>query len=95
MNGAGGQLWRIQTPDGTLLTLSSSMPNMVPPGYEFVSPFIHVFTGLRVLNTNSTWNATTLQCIAFTPADVRERNVSAAAVTMEVGSECRICFKTL
>ena len=87
MNGAGGQLWRIQNPDGTVTSLSSSMPSMVPAGYEFIA---NQYTGLRLLDTNSTWNGTTFQCIAFNPTDAREQNNSAAAVTLEVGSECRM-----
>ena len=88
--GAGGQLWRIQNPDGTVTSLSSSMPSMVPAGYEFISSFQHQYTGLWLLDTNSTWNGTTFQCIAFNPTDTREQNNSAAAVTLEVGSECRM-----
>ena len=95
MNGAGGQMWRIQIPDGTVISLSSSMPSMVPAGYELISSFLNQYTGLRLLDTNSTWNGTTFQCIAFTPADTREQNDSAAAVTLEVGSEYRIFFKIL
>ena len=88
MNGAGGQLWRNQNPDGTVTSLSSSMPSMVPAGYQFISSFVNQYTGLRLPNTNSTWNGTTFQCIAFNPTDAREQNDSAAAVTLEVGSEC-------
>ena len=85
VNGAGGQLWRIQYPDGTVISLSSSMPSMVPAGYKLISSFVNRYTGLRVLDTNSTWNGTTFQCIAFTPLDTREQNDSSAAVTLEVG----------
>ena len=95
VNGAGGQMWRIQTPDGTMISLSSSMPSMVPAGYELISSFFNQYTGLRLLDTNSNWNGTTFQCIAFTPADVREQNHSATAVTLEVGGECRICLNTI
>ena len=86
--GAGGQLWRIQNPDGTVTSLSSSMPSMVPAGYEFITSLVNQYTGLRLLDTNSNWNGTTFQCIAFNPTDAREQNDSAAAVTLEVGSEC-------
>ena len=89
MVGVGGQLWRIQSPNGAVTTLSSSMPDSLPPGYELISPHTDEYTGLRVLDTNSTWNGTTFQCIAFTPLDTREQNDSAAAVTLEVGGECR------
>ena len=89
VEGAGSQLWRIQTPDGTITNLSSNIPDMVPADYEFISPFQNVYTGLRVLNTNSTWNGTTFQCIAFDPSNVTRQNDSAAAVTLEVGGECK------
>ena len=85
--GPGGQMWRIQTPDGTITTLTSNIPDMVPADYEFISPFVYVFTGLQVLNTNSTWNGTTFQCIAFDTSNVERQNNSAAAVTLEVGGE--------
>ena len=84
-----GQMWRIQTPDGTVTNLRSNIPDMVPADYEFISPFLDDFTGLRVLNTNSTWNGTTFQCIAFDPSNVERQNSSARAVTLEVGGECR------
>ena len=85
----GGQLWRIQCPDGTVTTISSNMRHIVPAGYEMISPpSSNVFTGLRVLDTNSTWNGTTFKCIAFTPANVHEQNDSAKEVTLEVGGEC-------
>ena len=87
--GPGGQMWRIQTPDGTITILSSNAPDMMPADYEFISPFENVYTGLRVLNTTSTWNGTTFQCIAFDTSDVERQNDSAAAVTLEVGGECR------
>ena len=89
MEGPGGQMWRIQTSDGTVTTLSSNIPDMVPAGYEFISPFENAYTGLRVLNTNSTWNGTTFQCIAFDTSNEERQNNSAAAVTLEVGGECR------
>ena len=89
VNGAGGQMWRIQNPDGTRISLSSSMPSMMPAGYKLISSFVNQYTGLRLLDTNSTWNGTTFQCIAFTPLDTREQNDSAAAVSLEVGGECR------
>ena len=85
----GSQMWRIQTQDGTVTTLRSNTPHMVPPGYEFISSSVNVYTGLRVLNTNSTWNGTTFQCIAFDPSNETRQNNSAAAVTLEVGGKCR------
>ena len=85
--GFGGQLWRIQSPNGTVTTLSSSMPDNVPLGYELVSPHRDEYTGLRVLHTSSTWNGTTFQCIAFTPANEEEQNTSATAAMLEVGGE--------
>ena len=91
VEGVGGQMWRIQNPDGTVITLSSSMPNRVPGGFELISPSLNEFTGLRVKDTNSSLNGTTFQCIAFNPTNVGERNDSAAAVTLEVGGECSIC----
>ena len=90
LNGAGGQMWRIQNPDGTVTSLSSSMPSRVSAGYEFITSFVNQYTGLRLLDTNSAWNGTTFHCIAFNPTDAREQNNSAAAVTLEVGSECRM-----
>lgn len=78
-------MWRIQTPDGTVTTLSSNMPSMVPAAYELISPFLNEFTGLRVKDTDSTWNGTTFQCIAFVPTNIGRQNHSAAAVTLEVG----------
>ena len=90
VEGVGGQMWRIQAPDGTVTNLRSNIPDMVPADYEFIAPHnINDFTGLRVLNTSSTWNGTTLQCIAFDPSNVTRQNNSAAAVTLEVGGECR------
>ena len=89
MVGAGSQMWRIQTPDGTVTTLWSNTPGVVHADYEFISPFENVYTGLRVLNTNSTWNGTTFQCIAFDPSNLGRQNNSAAAVTLEVGGERR------
>ena len=65
------------------------MRDMVPAGYEFISS-MDVVTGLRVNDASSTLNGTTFQCIAFTPLDTSEQNDSAAAVTLEVGGECRI-----
>ena len=85
MEGVGGQMWRIQPPDGMVITLSSNMADMVPAGYEVISPSLNKFSGLRVKATNSSWNGTTFQCIAFNPTNVGERNDSAAAVTLEVG----------
>ena len=92
MEAVGGQLWRIRNLNGTVTNLSSIMPDMVPVGYEFVAPFLDDYTGLRVLNTNSTWNGTTFQCIAFDPSNVEQQNDSAAAVTLEVGGKCRKMF---
>ena len=93
MEAVGGQLWRIQYPDGTVTTISSNMRDIVPAGYELISPpSSNVFTGLRVLDTNSTWNGTTFKCIAFTPANVHEQNDSAKEVILEVGGEYRTCI---
>ena len=78
-------MWRIQVPDGTQTLLSTNMPNMVPAGYELISPFLNEFTGLRVKDTNSSWNGTTFRCIAFVPTNVERQNTSSAAVTLEVG----------
>ena len=89
MEGPGCQMWRIQTPGSTVTTLRSNMPGMVPADYEFISPYVNVYTGLRMLNTNSTWNGTTFQCIAFDTSNEERQNNSAAAVTLEVGGECR------
>ena len=90
MQGLAGQMWRIQTSDGTVTTLSSNMPDIMPVDYEFIAPHnINDFTGLRVLNINSTWNGTTFQYIAFDPSNEERQNSSAAAVTLEVGGECR------
>ena len=83
--GTGGQLWRIHFLNGTTLTISSNEPINVPREYQLISPFKDEYSGLRVLDTNPTWNGTTFQCIAFTPENVGEQNDSAAAVTLEVG----------
>ena len=87
----GSQMWRIQTPDRTIITLKSNAPApvMMPAKYEFISSSEYIYTGLRVLNTNSTWNGTTFQCIAFDPSNETRQNNSAAAVTLEVGGKCR------
>ena len=87
VQGVGGQLWRIQSPDGDVIRLASNMPDNLPSQYEFVSPTLDEYTGLMVFNTNSTWNGTTFQCIAFTPANEEEQNTSSAAVILEVGGE--------
>ena len=91
MKGVGGQLWRIQYPNGTVITLSSSMPDNLPAGYEFTSSSPDGYTGLHLLDANPNWNGTTFQCIAFTPANEEEQNNSATAVTLEVGGEYRMC----
>ena len=83
----GGQMWMILTPDGQNIILSSNNPSRVPPDFEFISPHPHEYTGIRVLHTNSNWNGTTLQCIAFSTTNLRRINTSAPAVTMEVGGE--------
>ena len=80
----------IQHPTGTTITVSSNEPGNVPWGYQLVSPSRDQYTGLRVLDTNSTWNGTTFQCIAFTPENVGEQNDSAAAATLEVGGEYKM-----
>ena len=85
--GAGGQMWIIQIPNGTTVTLSSHTPSVVPSDLEFISPHTHEYTGLRVMNTNSNWNGTTLQCIAFSPTNLGQINKS-NPVTLEVGGEC-------
>ena len=85
--GAGGQIWRIQTPGGRSITLSSNMPSMVPMNFEFISTNLHEFTGIRVNNTNSNWNGTIFKCIAFSPTNTHQENTSASAVTLKVG-EC-------
>ena len=85
VNAHGGQKWKIRTPDGIVTNLSSHMPSNVPAGYELISPFKDEYTGIKVLNTNSNWNGTTLQCIAFNPARVRQQNDSAPQVTLKVG----------
>ena len=90
MYGPGGQRWMIQTPDGTNITLSSNNRSMVPPDFEFISPHVHEYTGLRVMNTNSNWNGTTFQCIAFSTTNVMQINDSVPAVTLEVGGKCNL-----
>ena len=87
-DGPGGQMWIIKTPNGTIITLSSNMNSMVPPDFKFISPSLHEYTGLRVMNTNSNWNGTTFQCIAFAPTHLGRINDSAPAVTLKVGGEC-------
>ena len=94
VEGVGGQLWSIHNPDGTLTTLASNMPENLPEEYEFISPSFDEYTGIVVSNISSTWNGTTFQCIAFTPANIEERNTSAAPVTLEVGGKCRMCVLT-
>ena len=92
MDGPGGQLWRILTPDGKVTELYSTNPSSARSlGYEFISSHMHVYTGLEVLHTDSTWNGSTFQCIAYTPSNTTRQNNSAAPVTLRVGGECRIC----
>ena len=91
VEGVGGQLWRIQSPNGNVINLTSNMPDNLPSQYEFVTPTLDEYTGLIVINTTSIWNGTTFQCIAFTPANEEQQNTSAPAVTLEVGGKCRIC----
>ena len=93
--GPGGQLWRIQTSDGTTTKLYSTMLNEVPPGYGFIETPLKEFTGLGVQDTNSSWSGSTFQCIAFTPANADELNNSSEPVTLEVGGECTICWLSL
>ena len=88
MSGPGGQLWRIQTSDGTTTKLYSTMLDKVPRGYEFIETPENEFTGLRVNDTNSSWSGSTFQCIAFTPANADQLNNSSEPVTLEVGGEC-------
>ena len=88
--GIAGVKWRIQKSNGTVTNLWSYKPHRVPAGYKFIAPRTkNGYTVLQVLNTNSTWNGTTFQCIAFDPSNVMRQNNSAAAVTLEVGGECR------
>ena len=88
--GVAGAKWRIQKPDGTVTNLWSNNPCMVPAGYKFIAPYnMNDYTVLQVLNTSSTWNGTTFQCIAFDPSNEKQQNNSAASVTLEVGGECR------
>ena len=88
--GPGGQLWRIQTSDGTTTKLYSTMLDKVPRGYKFIETSKSEFTGLWVYDTNPRWSGSTFQCIAFTPANADELNNSSEPVTLEVGGECRI-----
>ena len=91
LNGPGSQLWRIQTPDGSVIELNSTNPSRARPlGYEFISPHQYVYTGLRVIDTNSSWNGTTFQCIAYSPFNTTRQNDSVAAVTLIVGGEYKI-----
>ena len=91
VDGPGGQLWRINTTDGNVTELYSTNPSSARPlGYEFISTDTHVYTGLQVLDTDSTLNGTTFQCIAYTPSNTSRQNHSASAVTLKVGGECRI-----
>ena len=94
VNGTGGQLWRIRSPNGNIIAeLYSTTPTAGPLGYKFIpSSDEHVYTGLRVLDTNSTWNGTTFQCIAYTLANRCEQNDSAKRVTLQVGGKCRMCL---
>ena len=92
IEGVGGQLWKIEFPNGSITTLISNTADSIPVQYEFISPTTDEYTGIMVFNTNSRWNGTTFQCIAFTPANEDEKNDSAAAVTLEVGGECRLFF---
>ena len=91
VEGVGGQLWSIHNPDGTLTTLVSNKPDDLPLDYTFISPSFDEYTGIMVSNISSDWNGTTFQCIAFTPANIEERNTSAAVVTLEVGGKWRMC----
>ena len=65
------------------------MPSTVPSGFEWISPSLHHYTGLRVNNTNSTWNGTTFQCIAFNVNNI-DKKKAAPEVTLEVGGECNV-----
>ena len=84
----GGQKWKITTPDGNVINVTSRMPSKVPAGYELISPFRNEYTGIKVLNTNSNWNGTIFQCIAFSPTNTHQENTSAPAVVLKVGGEC-------
>ena len=87
--GPGGQLWRIQTTNGMTEFLYSTIPDDVSASYEFIhTEFIS--TGLLVHDTNSSWNGTTFQCIAYNQGNIEDLNNSSEPVTLEVGGECRI-----
>ena len=90
MEGVGGQLWRIQSPNGNVTTLTSNRPDNLPAQYEFVTPTLDEYTGLIVFNITSIWSGTTFQCIAFTPANEEEQNNSSTVVTLEVEGECKM-----
>ena len=89
----GGQLWRIQTPDGNVIAEPySTNISSAGPLFEFIrSPHQNVYNGLRVINTNSTWDGTTFQCIAYATTNLGRRNHSAAPVTLRVGGWFTIC----
>ena len=91
--GPGGQLWKIHTTNGMTEELYSTIRKNIPASYELMyteQNNTKVVTGLLVRDTDSTWNGTTLQCIAYTPPNTDVRNNSSEPVTLEVGGECRI-----
>jgi len=91
--GPGGQLWKIHTTNGMTEELYSTIRENIPASYELMyteQNNIKVVTGLLVRDTDSTWNGTTLQCIAYTTLNTDVRNNSSEPVTLEVGGECRI-----
>ena len=92
--GPGGQLWRIQTTNGTTESLCSTTPDKVPTNYKFIDTFpnSNEFTGILVSDTDSSWSGTTFQCIAFTPANTEEINDASEPATLEVGGKCLILF---
>jgi len=74
--------------------LISNEPDMVPACYKWVSPTLDEYTGLMVFNITSSWNGTSFQCIAFTPANEEEQNNSSAVVTLEAGGEYTMFYIT-
>ena len=83
-----GQLWRIQTTNGTTKLLYSTIPEDVPASYEFIHTNTEQnVTGLLVRDANSSWSGTTFQCIAYIPANIEDLNNSSEPVTLEVGGE--------
>ena len=89
----GGQLWRIQTPNGTVTNVRSTNLATAMAPFKFInSQYKNEYTGLRVTDTDLTWNGTTFQCIAYASTNLSKQNDSAPAVTLKVEGGCRICF---